>query len=50
MEDGGVSRDGNQGNIGQLLDGSNHFNDVEINDIWNLINQHVQRAILILTH
>ena len=42
MDDGGVSHVGNQGNIGQFLDGSNHFKDLNLNDVWNLINRHIQ--------
>jgi hypothetical protein len=44
MDDGGVSTENNQGNIGELLDGSNHFKDVDPNDIRNFINRHVRAA------
>ena len=40
LDDGGVSRVNNAGNIGQLLDGQHHFDDVDINAIQNLINRH----------
>ena len=45
MDDCGVTWVGNQGSMGQLLDGSNYFDDVEINDIRNLVNQHVCVAL-----
>jgi hypothetical protein len=45
MNDGGVSRVNNQGNIGQLLYGQNHFDNVDINAIRNLTrNQHVRNG------
>jgi hypothetical protein len=55
MEDGGVSRVNNQGNIGQLLDGQHHFDDVNYNAISYLVNYHVQTGCpqpkdLMLTH
>jgi hypothetical protein len=46
MADGGVSHVNNQGNIGQLLDGSNLFKDVDTNEIRNIINQNMVQATL----
>jgi hypothetical protein len=29
----------------ELLDAGNHFDDVDANKIWNIINRHIQAAI-----
>jgi hypothetical protein len=42
IDDGGISQVDNQGDIGELLDGSNHFDDVDMNNIQKLIQHHVR--------
>jgi hypothetical protein len=43
--DGGVASMERQGrrdrNMDELLDAGNHFDDVDTNEIWNIINQHI---------
>jgi hypothetical protein len=49
MDEGGIARVNNPGNIGELLNPT-HFDDVDTNSICNLINQHVQSGPLPRDH